>query len=295
MRLVTFQHAGKIRLGAQLVCQAQPCVLDLHQAEPALPEDMLAFLRDGPAALELARQALATPVEGPALLPEAAVTLLAPVPRPGKVIGVGHNYIGHLGQGRTAPAEYPTLFCKPATTLCGPGAPIVVPRATAQVDFEAELAVILGRAGHHIPEARALDYVAGYAAFNDVSARDYQKRTSQWMLGKAFDTFGPLGPALVTADEVGDPHALELTLTLNGVERQRANTRDFIFSIPYLIRYLSAVMTLEPGDIIATGTPAKLPAVPETRPFMQPGDVVAVTLEKIGTLTNPVVAEAAGR
>jgi acylpyruvate hydrolase len=298
MRLVTFLHQGQPRLGAQVVCHSQAYVLDLHRAEPALPSDMLTFLNAGTAALELARQTLAkvdtVATDSLALLPDSAVTLLAPVPRPGKVIGVGHNYVGHIGQDRTAPPEYPTLFCKPVTTVCGPEAPIVVPRTTVQVDFEAELAVILERGGRHIPEAEALSYVAGYAAFNDVSARDYQKRSSQWMIGKAFDTFAPLGPALVTVDEVPDPHALELTLTLNGVERQRANTRHFIFSIPYLVNYLSAVMTLEPGDVIATGTPAKLPAAPETPPFMQPGDVVAVTLEKIGTLTNPVVAEAAG-
>jgi 2-keto-4-pentenoate hydratase/2-oxohepta-3-ene-1,7-dioic acid hydratase in catechol pathway len=290
MHLVTFQDQGQAKLGAQLTRHAQHYVLDLHQTEPALPGDMLAFLNAGEAALALARQTLAA--DNLALRPESEVTLLAPVPRPGKIICVGHNYVGHIGQDRTTPPEYPTLFCKPATVICGPEAPIIVPRVTTQVDFEAELAVIVGRCGRHIPEAEALDYVAGYAAFNDVSARDYQKRTSQWMLGKAFDTFGPLGPALVTADEGLNPHALELTLTLNGVERQRANTRDFIFSIPYLIYYISTVMTLEPGDVIATGTPAKFPAAPETPPFMQPGDVVAVTLEHIGTLTNPVVAEA---
>ncbi len=291
MRLITFEHNGQTRLGAQLTRNAQAYVLDLNRAQPALPDSMLAFLRGGEATLALARQTLAEAGEA-ALIPQADVTLLAPVQRPGKIICVGHNYVGHLAGDKTTPPDYPTLFSKPVTTICGPGAPILKPRVTDEVDFEAELAVIIGRAGRYIPEATALDYVAGYAAFNDVSARDYQKRTTQWMIGKAFDTFGPLGPALVTRDEAPDPHTLELTLTLNGVERQRSNTKYFIFSIPYLVAYISTIMTLEPGDVIATGTPAKLPSAPDTPPFMRPGDVVTVSIEKIGTLTNMVVAEA---
>jgi acylpyruvate hydrolase len=140
-----------------------------------------------------------------------------------------------------------------------------------------------------------MDYVAGYTVFNDVSARDYQKRTSQWMLGKSFDTFGPLGPALVTTDELPDPHCLELELAVNGVPKQRANTRDLIFSVPFLVAYLSTVMTLEPGDIIATGTPAKLPEAANPQRFLEPGDMVRVTIEKIGMLNNPVVAEVTGQ
>ena len=159
------------------------------------------------------------------------------------------------------------------------------------MDFEAELAVVIGRGGRCIPEAEAMDHVAGYTIANDVSARDYQKRTSQWMIGKAFDSFCPLGPALVTADEVPDPYTLELVLTLNGAERQRANTADLIFSIAFLISYLSAVMSLEPGDLILTGTPAKLPSGPETPAFMRPGDIVEITIDRLGTLRNPVVAE----
>jgi acylpyruvate hydrolase len=290
MRLITFQYEEQIRLGAQLTHDGHPYVLDLNRAQPALPDNMPAFLHGGESALALARQTLMASPQT-ALIAEKDVRLLAPVQRPGKIVCVGHNYVGHLAGQQTTPPEYPTLFSKPVTTICGPGAPILVPRVTAEVDFEAELAVIIGRTGRYIPETAALDYVAGYAAFNDVSARDYQKRTSQWMLGKAFDTFGPLGPALVTADEVPDPHALELTLTLNGVERQHTNTRHFIFSIPYLVAYISTVMTLEPGDVIATGTPAKLPSAADTPPFMKPGDAVTVSIEKIGTLTNMVMAE----
>jgi acylpyruvate hydrolase len=279
-------------LGAQVTRQAQACVLDLNRAQPAVPDTMLAFLRGGETMLELARKTLAAGPAEAILIPEADAALLAPVPRPGKIICLGHNYYGHLDPGRTTPSEFPTLFSKPATTVCGPGAPIAVPFISNEVDFEAELAVVIGRTGRYIPEDGALDYVAGYTVFNDVSARDFQKRTSQWLQGKAFDTFGPMGPALVTRDEVPDPHALELSLTLNGVERQRANTRQFIFPIPHLLAYISAVMTLEPGDVIATGTPAKLPDSPPGTPsFMRPGDRVRVTIETIGTLENPVISE----
>src|SRR3972149_6102288 len=170
MRLITFQHKGQIRLGAQWTRNAQVYVLDLNRAQPALPDSMPAFLRGGETMLALARQTLAQATEA-ALIAEADVTLLAPVPRPGKIVCVGHNYVGHLASEQTTPPEYPTLFCKPVNTICGPGAPIVMPRVTDEVDFEAELAVIIGRPGRYIPEAAALDYVAGYAAFNDVSAR----------------------------------------------------------------------------------------------------------------------------
>lgn len=292
MRLVTFVRAGQPpRLGAWLTRDEHNYVLDLQQAQPDIPGEMLAFLNAGEKARALAQAACAAPPPT-SLWPEASVTLQAPVLRPGKIVCVGHNYVGHIGQGRTEPPAYPTLFCKTVNTISGPDAPIVIPRVSQQVDFEAELAVIIGRRGRYVPEAQALEYVAGYSIFNDVSARDYQKRTTQWMVGKSFDTFGPLGPALVTPDEIPDPQALELVLTLNGVERQRTNTRYFIFSVAYLIAYLSAVMTLEPGDVLATGTPAKLEAPPGTPPFMQAGDVVQITIDRLGCLTNPVVAEA---
>jgi 2-keto-4-pentenoate hydratase/2-oxohepta-3-ene-1,7-dioic acid hydratase in catechol pathway len=291
MRFVTFRHNGQSRLGMQVLRGGEGFVIDLHRACPGLPDEMSAFLRGGDAFMELAREAAERPAaERGALLSERDVELLAPVPRPGKILCVGHNYIGHLAANRTTPPEFPTLFCKPATVVCGPGAPILKPRITDQVDFEAELAVVIGRSARRVPESAAMDCIAGYTAFNDISARDFQNRTSQWMLGKAFDTFGPMGPAIVTRDEIPDPHTLDLALTLNGVERQRSNTRFFLFSIPFLISYLSAVMTLEPGDVIATGTPAKLPGA-EPPAYMQPGDVVSMTIEKIGSLANPVAAE----
>lgn len=167
----------------------------------------------------------------------------------------------------------------------------MLPRLSDEVDNEAELACVIGRRARHVPEAEALAYVAGYTIFNDVSARDYQKRTSQWMMGKTFDTFGPMGPALVTADEIPDPSGLDLSLAVNGQEVQRSNTRSFIFSIPFLIAYLSQVITLEPGDLISTGTPGRVKAFRDRRVFMKTGDEVSIHIDKIGVLTNPFVAE----
>jgi acylpyruvate hydrolase len=283
MRLVTFQHDGQVRLGAQV----KNAILDLNQANPAIPADIFLLLSAGASALGLVREALAS-ADAATLIPESEVTLLAPVLRPGKILCIGHNYKGHIGLGKTELPEYPNFFCKTANVITGHGHPIIVPRVTQQVDYEAELAVIIGKRGHDITESEAMDYVAGYSIFNDVSARDYQKRTSQWLLGKSFDTFGPLGPALVTADEVPDPHCLDLELTVNGVPKQRTNTRDLIFSVPFLVSYLSQVMTLDPGDIIATGTPAKLPEAANPQRFLEPGDVVEITIEKLGTLRNIV-------
>ena len=182
--------------------------------------------------------------------------LLAPLARPGKILCVGLNYRDHAAESNMAIPDSPTVFSKYSNTIIGPGDAIQIPRLTDQVDYEAELAFVIGRTARHVPESRALDYIAGYVPFNDVSARDYQMRTSQWTLGKTFDTFGPLGPALVTADEVPDPGALDISLTLEGEVLQQSNTRHLIFSIPFLLSYLSGVMTLKPGDLVSTGTPA---------------------------------------
>jgi acylpyruvate hydrolase len=290
MQLITFSHRNRSRLGALLALDGQEYVLDLSLARPNLPTDLVEFLQIGETALTSARQALASP-DRACLTPRADVTLLAPVPRPGKIVCLGHNYFDHMGISKTEPPEYPTFFCKTANTIIGPGQAIVVPAVTSQVDYEAELAVVIGKRARHVAQAHALEFVAGYTIFNDVSARDYQKRTSQWMIGKSFDTFGPMGPALVTADEIPDPHCLELSLTLNGQEMQRTNTGNMIFSIPFVIAYLSAVMTLEPGDVISTGTPAKTELARSLPPFMKPGDTVKISVEKIGELVNPVVAE----
>lgn len=285
MRLVTFETHGEQHIGAQVGA----AIVDFSRAFPDLPTGMAAFLALGQPALERVRSALPG-IPADAVLPESAVTLLPPVPQPGKILCVGYNYAGHIGIGRTEVPDYPNIFCKTGNTIIGPGQPIRIPRASQQVDYEAELAVIIGKRGRDIAEADAMQYVAGYSIFNDVSARDYQKRGSQWLLGKSFDTFGPFGPALVTPDEVPDPHHLDFTLTVNGAPKQRANTGNMIFTVPFLVSYLSQVLLLEPGDIIATGTPAKLPEAADPQVFLHPGDAVTITMEKLGTLMNPVAS-----
>jgi acylpyruvate hydrolase len=285
MRLVTFRHENRERIGVQLESQ----ILDPSRVSAAIPMDMKSFLSLGETTLVQVREALDS-IKEEWLLSESDVTLLAPIPRPGKILCIGHNYQGHIGIGKTELPEYPNLFCKTVNTITGHNHPIIVPAATQQADFEAELMVVIGKPAYQVTEEDARSCIAGYTIFNDVSARDYQKRTTQWMLGKSFDTFGPMGPALVTADEVHNPHVLDLELTVNGVPQQRVNTKDMIFSVPYLISYISQVMTLEVGDVIATGTPSKLPEAAERKCFLQTGDVVEIKIEKLGTLKNLVMS-----
>ena len=188
--------------------------------------------------------------------------------------------------------EVPTVFAKFANTVTGHLHPIVLPKNSLKPDYEAEFAVVIGQGGRHIPEARWRQHVFGYTIVNDVSARDFQMATSQWTMGKTFDTFAPMGPVIVTADEIEDPHHLAISLTLNGELMQNSNTSNLIFGVPQLIAFLSSVMTLTPGDIISTGTPAGVGFARKPPRWLLPGDEVAVEVEGIGRLVNPVVAEA---
>jgi acylpyruvate hydrolase len=283
MRLVTFLHEHHERIGLQLETR----ILDLSRVSDDLPTDMKEFLSLRESTFAQAQEALAS-VKEEWLLNETDVTLLAPIPRPDKILCIGHNYAGHIGIGKTELPEYPNLFSKTVNTITEHNHPILIPPASTQVDFEAELMAVIGKRAYQVSESEAQSCIAGYTIFNDVSARDYQKRTSQWMLGKCFDTFGPMGPALVTTDEVPDPYMLDLELTVNDTPQQRVNTRDMIFSVAYLISYISQVMTLEVGDVIATGTPSKLPEAAEAKRFLQSGDVVEITIEKLGTLRNKI-------
>jgi len=285
MRLVTFRHDDRERIGVQL----ESHIVDLSRVSAEIPTDMKAFLSLGESLLAQTHEML-THVKEAWLLAESDVTLLAPIPRPDKILCIGHNYQGHIGIGKTELPDYPNLFCKTVNTITGHNHPIIVPPATQQADFEAELMAVIGKRAYRVTEEEAKSCVAGYTIFNDVSARDYQKRTSQWMLGKSFDTFGPMGQALVTPDEIPDPYALDLELTVNGVPQQRVNTKDMIFSVSYLISYISQVMTLEVGDVIATGTPSKLPEAAEQKRFLQSGDVVEIKIEKLGALKNSVMS-----
>ncbi len=282
MRLVTYEHSGRSSIGALV----DTGVIDLPQAsDGALPGDMLAFLQLGEAALKQAQEALTRGRP----LPWAEVRLLAPVPRPGKIVGIGLNYRDHAAEGGRQVPEYPMIFVKASSAVLAPGDPICLPKVSEQVDFEGELAVILGRRAREVRQEEALEYVAGYTICNDVSARDYQWRSGP-TAGKSFDTFAPLGPALVTRDEVPDPHCLEIRTVVSGEEMQHSNTRHLIFTVPYLLHYLSQIFALEPGDVLTTGTPAGVGVFRNPPRFLRPGDTVRIEVEGIGVLENPVKA-----
>lgn len=224
----------------------------------------------------------------------AVARLLAPVAVT-NILGIGLNYRRHAEETNAKIPEYPILFMKSLGAVQDPGAPIVIPRhlASEEVDYECELGVVIGRACKNVPRARALDYVLGYTCANDVSARDWQigRGSGQWCRGKTFDTFAPLGPALVTKDEIPDPNALRISTTINGERLQDSNTADMIFDVPRLIEFLSGSTTLQPGTVILTGTPPGVGMARTPRRWLKPGDTVTVEIEKIGQLTNPVVLE----
>ena len=224
--------------------------------------------------------------------PANQVKLLAPVPRPPKVICIGLNYRDHAAEAKLAIPEVPTVFAKFPTSVVGPGHPIVLPKNSMKPDYEAEFVFVIGKGGRHIPEERWRDHVFGYTMMNDVSARDFQMATSQWIMGKTFDTFAPIGPAIVSADEISDPQKLAISMTVSGEVLQQSNTSEMIFQIPRLIAFLSSVFTLEPGDIVATGTPAGVGFARKPPRWLKPGDECTVRVEGLGELTNPVVAEA---
>jgi len=215
---------------------------------------------------------------------------LAPVPRPGKLICIGLNYRDHAAESNMPIPERPVVFSKFATAVIAPGEPVVLPPASQQVDYEAELAVVIGRRAKNVCANRALEYVLGYTAFNDVSARDFQFADGQWQRGKSCDTFAPMGPTIVTADVIPDPHKLSIKLTLNGRTMQDSNTDQLIFGVPELIEFLSQTITLEPGDVIATGTPPGVGFARKPPVFLRPGDVMEVDIDSVGKLNTPVVA-----
>jgi acylpyruvate hydrolase len=287
MKLVTFTHDGKTHLGVLRSQDGTDVVVDLNEAQPSLPTDMIAFLAAGDSARKLAEQALSGKS-----YPLASVKLHAPIPRPGKIICIGLNYSDHAAETGQAIPSYPVVFAKYANTVIASGEAIVLPKATSQVDYEAEIGFVIGRQARHVSEADALSFVAGYLAINDVSARDYQFFTSQWTIGKTFDTFAPMGPALVTTDEVPDPHNLNIRLTIGSEVLQDSNTRNLIFGIPRLVASLSEVMTLEPGDVVSTGTPPGVGMARKPQRWLRPGETVEIYVEKVGTLSNPVIAEA---
>jgi len=215
----------------------------------------------------------------------------APVPRPGKILCIGLNYRDHAAESNMPIPEKPVVFSKFSTAVIAPGEPVVLPATSQKVDCEAELAVVIGRRAKHVTAERAYDYVLGYTAFNDVSARDFQFSDGQWQRGKSCDTFAPMGQTIVTADAIPDPHKLSIKLKLNGETMQDSNTDQLIFGVPALIEFISQTITLEPGDVIATGTPSGVGFARKPPVFLKPGDDMEVLIEGLGGLGTPVVGE----
>jgi 2-keto-4-pentenoate hydratase/2-oxohepta-3-ene-1,7-dioic acid hydratase in catechol pathway len=224
------------------------------------------------------------------LVPSRDAYWFAPVPRPGKIVCVGLNYRDHAEESRLAVPKTPVIFSKFSSCVIAPGEPVVIPVSSEKVDYEAELAVVIGRRASHVTAERAYHYVLGYTAFNDVTARDFQFSDGQWQRGKSCDTFAPMGQTIVTTDEIPDPHALRITLTLNGVVMQDSNTSQMIFRVPEIIEFITNSVTLEPGDVIATGTPAGVGFARKPPVFLKPGDRMEVEVEHIGALGNPIEA-----
>jgi acylpyruvate hydrolase len=290
MKLVTFVQDGAQRLGALINRDGQEAIIDLNKANAQIPADTISFLGAGESAHALASAVIeAAPAD--AIVAAHSVKLLAPIPRPGKIICIGLNYSDHAAESNAPIPENPVVFAKYANTVIASGDNIILPKISNRVDYEAEFGVVIGKTAKNVEPEEALNYVGGYLPINDVSARDFQMLTSQWTIGKSFDTFAPMGPALTTADEVGDPHVLDISLTIGDETLQSSNTKMQIFKVDYLVSFLSKLMTLEPGDVISTGTPGGVGQARTPARFLKDGDVVSVTIEKLGTLTNPVVAE----
>ncbi|MEM2047073.1 MAG: fumarylacetoacetate hydrolase family protein [Candidatus Jordarchaeales archaeon] len=298
MKLVCFFRDGAQRVG---VLVEGDVVVDLSfLLKDAVKElNMISILSAGESLLERIREfalSLSDKLQDGFLRDKriayslADVKLMAPIPRPGKIICLGLNYSDHAEEAGLKPPDEPVLFSKPATAVVGHDDPVIYPRVSSQVDYEVELAVVIGKKGKDITEEDAYEYVAGYTVFNDVSARDIQFRGIQWFRGKSFDTFAPMGPCLTLKDEIPDPHNLKMQMRVNGEVRQKGSTKNMIFKIPYLLSFISAGMTLEPGDVIATGTPSGVGIYSKPQKLLKPGDVMEATIEKIGTLRNKVVS-----
>ena len=286
MKLVSYKSTGEqIHLGAV----KDDHIVNLHRASAGeLPDDMLEFLKAGEVAMQTARDVLAKADD---TIRSDSVKLLSPVTNPSKVIAIGLNYMDHIREADIGVPELATMFCKYPSAIIGTDAVIHWSRGlTQQVDYEAELAIVIGKAAKDVSEANAYDYIAGYMNCNDVSARDLQFRPGdQWLRGKCLDSFCPLGPYLVTSDEIDDPHNLSIKCKLNEQLMQDSNTREMIYRIPYLIQYLSEAFTLLPGDVIATGTPHGVGAFRDPPLWLGQGDVVSVEVEGLGSLTNRCV------
>jgi 2-keto-4-pentenoate hydratase/2-oxohepta-3-ene-1,7-dioic acid hydratase in catechol pathway len=285
MRLATFTHSERTRAGVVVGDH----VVDLSAVAPQLPTEMTALLAAGPEALaDAARAAAGAP--GLAL---AAVRLEAPVLRPPKILAVGLNYADHIAESGMETPKLPLVFNKQSTSVVGPRDPFHMPRVSQALDYEGELGVVIGSRCRHVPKERAAEVIAGYTVLNDVTVRDWQLRTPTWTLGKSFDTHCPMGPWIVTSDELVDPHGLALETRVNGELRQSSNTKNLVFDCFTLVEHLSTAFTLEPGDVIATGTPGGVGIAMKPPRLLQVGDVVRIAIEGIGEIENAVIEEPA--
>ncbi|KAA0234043.1 MAG: Ureidoglycolate lyase [Acidimicrobiales bacterium] len=282
MRLARFRHDHRQGLGVVL----DDRLVDL--ADAGLPSDMLDLLEAGPVALDVANEAAERAATAIDL---TAVELLAPIPRPPKFLAIGLNYADHVAESGQDPPAVPIFFNKQSTCVIGPGEPVQVPLVSSLVDYEGELGVVIGRRCRHVPADEAMGVVAGYVIVNDVSVRDWQLASPTMTMGKSFDTHGPIGPWLTTRDEIADPHDLHLRTLVNDEVMQDASTEEMIFDIPHQIEHLTAAFTLEPGDVISTGTPAGVGIARQPPVLLKHGDVVRIEIEGLGVLENPVLDE----
>ncbi|WP_017774899.1 fumarylacetoacetate hydrolase family protein [Paraburkholderia kururiensis] len=286
MKLVTFRSGDTTRLG---VLDGEH-VVDLNKADARVPADLRAALKAGVDLNAAAQRAIAS---GEHRAPYASLDLAPVVPEPGKIVCLGHNYYDHAKEGGNLKPVYPLIFFRGASSLIAHEDPVIRPRVSEKLDYEAELMIVIGKRARHVKRENALDYVFGYACFNDVSVRDYQKRTTQWTIGKNFDGTGAFGPWLVTADDLPPGgEGLTLRLILNGQVMQQASTSDMIWGVAETIELLTECLTLEPGDVVAMGTPAGVGWARDPSVWLKHGDVVEVDIERVGRLRNTVQDEA---
>lgn len=314
MQFVTFVENGYRRVGVHvdgIVVDVRAALATrlaeggegrpVELAHALIPADLLGVIERGEPALAQVRSAVdfalarqdkvPAPDESRLTYALDEVGLYAPLPNPGKLIAIGLNYLDHARESGMEPPKNPIFFTKYSTAIVGPGAPVVLPpkEISNQVDYEVELAVVIGKAARNVSEDEAMDYVFGYTIVNDVSARDLQFEDGQWVKGKSLDTFAPMGPWVVTKDEIPDPHDLRIVLALNGELVQDSSTSNLIFKVPQLIAYLSKLFTLRPGDVIATGTPPGVGMARKPQRFLKPGDTMRCEIQGIGALENPVI------
>ncbi len=285
MKLLSLLRDGRSAIG---VLADDETVVDLSVAAPDLPRGMCRFLAGGDDAMDAARRAADS---GAGRVPLADQTLLAPVPKPRKFFAIGLNYADHAAETGQQLPEFPTVFNKQVTCVNRPGGAIHIPRASSAVDYEGEFAFVIGRRCRGVAAEDAARAIAGYTIVNDVSVRDWQRRSPTMILGKGWDTHGPMGPYLVTADEIEVPNDLGIRTWVNGELRQDSNTRELVFDCPKLVETISTMCTLEPGDVVSTGTPAGVGLAFKPPKFLVAGDTVRIEIDGLGTLENPVVAE----